>query len=492
MVQYVLACHILHWVMIMVCYISMRDIGNGVQNMCLEGELDFSNNRIQKWATISSIHGWTCSLMNAATWICLKKYEGLAKEDHEIKKGIETTSFDNRSNILPIVLSNFLPNFLLKSQKRRRLLNRSAATCSSSIPKTEKFILPLGAVWVMTHSHVHLSTSVIDDQSLSRDKHIVWCGCYEILIQRSTDVLLLTRFCQLPCHSLSRSLFCNLKNSSTKWQYPRQNSRDKSFFLRKLTGFVPQFWIFDHTLCCVVCSSLHLCLSCSVAQFQSSIWFHFSLPRIVSFTLFTRSVQDTTPEGVLSLNAGALSLWHTHYLNGYMVWCGCHEILIPCSTTVLFSSNFALHPIQLCFWWLSYSDHSFQLISIQLNVHHSDPPRNHQSCYQEPFILTANWRQTHIQSYFSCYHSKKACEFIASTVYKIHSSAKSKALAIPERSQKYLPNHSKWRAHILDRIQYIILCLLSFRIRYAVVSNTPLSPIPCLNANVRRTYFDAS
>ena len=90
-----------------------------------------------------------------------------------------------------------------------------------------------------------------------------------------------------------------------------QNSRDKSFFLRKLTGFVPQFLIFDYTLSCFVFSFLHLRLSCTVAQFQISTWFHFSLPRILSFTLFTRSVQDTTPEGVLSLNAGALSLWHS-------------------------------------------------------------------------------------------------------------------------------------------------------------------------------------
>ena len=56
-----------------------------------------------------------------------------------------------------------------------------------------------------------------------------------------------------------------LKNSLRQWQSPRRNSRDKSFFFRKLTKFVPQFWIFDHTLSCFVCSSLHLCLSCSVA-----------------------------------------------------------------------------------------------------------------------------------------------------------------------------------------------------------------------------------
>ena len=95
-----------------------------------------------------------------------------------------------------------------------------------------------------------------------------------------------------------------LKNSRTKWQSPSQNFRDKSFSLRKLTGFVPRFWIFDHTLSCCVFSSLHLCLSCTVPKFhlvplrplvglrpRSNFFIH---------SLSTRSVQDTTPEGVLS------------------------------------------------------------------------------------------------------------------------------------------------------------------------------------------------
>ena len=34
-----------------------------------------------------------------------------------------------------------------------------------------------------------------------------------------------------------------------------------------------------------------------------------------------------------SLNAGALLFWHTHNLNGYIGWCGCHEILISLSST---------------------------------------------------------------------------------------------------------------------------------------------------------------
>ena len=37
-----------------------------------------------------------------------------------------------------------------------------------------------------------------------------------------------------------------------------------------------------------------------------------------------------------------LSHSDTHTLNRHMVGCGCHEILIPCSTTVLFSTPFLL------------------------------------------------------------------------------------------------------------------------------------------------------
>jgi hypothetical protein len=98
-----------------------------------------------------------------------------------------------------------------------------------------------------------------------------------------------------------------LKDSVTKWQSAPQNSRDKSFFLRKLTGLMPQLWILDHILSCFVCSSLHLCLSFSVAQF------HLVPLRPPSnfFILSTRPVQDTAPEGVLSLHVGALLLWHS-------------------------------------------------------------------------------------------------------------------------------------------------------------------------------------
>ena len=36
-------------------------------------------------------------------------------------------------------------------------------------------------------------------------------------------------------------------------------------------------------------------------------------------------VQNTTPAGVLSLCRCSLTLAHTHHLNGYIGWCGCHE-----------------------------------------------------------------------------------------------------------------------------------------------------------------------
>ena len=93
-----------------------------------------------------------------------------------------------------------------------------------------------------------------------------------------------------------------------------------------------------------------------------------------------------------SLSMLVLSHSDTHYLNRHMVGCWCHEILIERCIIVLLLSNVSRYPTQLWLWSLSYSNHSFQLISIQCSVHHSDPPENHQSCYQEPFVSTANWR----------------------------------------------------------------------------------------------------
>jgi hypothetical protein len=137
-----------------------------------------------------------------------------------------------------------------------------------------------------------------------------------------------------------------LKKSIPKWQSPPENSREKSSFLKKLTGFVSQFWIFDHTLSCFVSSSLHLYLSCSVPKFllvplrplvglrpPSNFFIHCLSPPVLSRTHSQKAF--SRPMLVLSHS-------DTHYLNRHMVGCWGHEILIPCSTTVLFSTSFLL------------------------------------------------------------------------------------------------------------------------------------------------------
>ena len=94
-----------------------------------------------------------------------------------------------------------------------------------------------------------------------------------------------------------------------------QNSSDKSLFLRKLTGFVPQLWIFDRTLSCFVCSSLHLCLSSSVAQFQS-----VPLRPPSNFFIHSLSIpvlSETQLQKAFSPNAGAFSLGHSLPQNAY-------------------------------------------------------------------------------------------------------------------------------------------------------------------------------
>ena len=50
----------------------------------------------------------------------------------------------------------------------------------------------------------------------------------------------------------------------------------------------------------------------------------------------------TRLQKAFSPNASALSLWHSLPLRGYMVGCGCHDILIPLPLTVLFSTTFLL------------------------------------------------------------------------------------------------------------------------------------------------------
>ena len=52
------------------------------------------------------------------------------------------------------------------------------------------------------------------------------------------------------------------------------------------------------------------------------------------------TVENTTPEGVLSQCGCHETSDQSHSSQRYMAWCGCHEILIPCSATVLTSPPF--------------------------------------------------------------------------------------------------------------------------------------------------------
>ena len=84
------------------------------------------------------------------------------------------------------------------------------------------------------------------------------------------------------------------------------------------------------------------CYSCIICQFISSLVplcplvglrppskiRSFSHSASLSLLRLCLTLSLTQHQTSFSLNAGALSHWHTHYLNGYMGWCGCHEILI--------------------------------------------------------------------------------------------------------------------------------------------------------------------
>ena len=138
-------------------------------------------------------------------------------------------------------------------------------------------------------------------------------------------------------------------------------------------------------------------------------------------------------------------------LTGYMVWCGCHEILIQHCITVLFLSNFSLYPIQPSFWWLSNSNHSFQLIRIQDSVRHYDSARNHQCCYPEPFISTSNWRWAYIQRHIFCCHSNKACEFIASTVHRIPTHQRNRTRSLFRKDRRSIDTGSLCCIRMISR-----------------------------------------
>ena len=141
----------------------------------------------------------------------------------------------------------------------------------------------------MTHSHVHLNTQVIDDQPLSHSRHMAWCGCHEIFIQPSFNVLFLTHFFQLSLHSPLRPLFRKLKNSSTKCQSLWKTQVNHPSFNNLTVSSV-------HLLRLFAVMSIHLFIAIS---------------RVHSFTMHAVSLSvlsKTQLQKAFSPNAGALSL----------------------------------------------------------------------------------------------------------------------------------------------------------------------------------------
>ena len=123
----------------------------------------------------------------------------------------------------------------------------------------------------------------------------------------------------------------------------------------------------------------------STAPFE---WPSASLEFLHSLSLPLPVLSKTQLQRAFSCLMLALSHSDTRHLNRHMASCGCHEILIEPCITVLFLSNFSPYPIQRRFWWVSCSNHSFQLIIVFSTVSVSLTGRNH------PFRLPIEGRLT--------------------------------------------------------------------------------------------------
>ena len=163
-----------------------------------------------------------------------------------------------------------------------------------------------------------------------------------------------------------------LKNSSTKWQSPWRIIELKSKVILSLpTELIERSVLIIYSDSWITLHG-HLCIPVSLPPFHSALWSAFGLPRLPSFSHSTSLCLPFLSPFCPRHNSRRRSLFmrvlshsDTHYLNRHMTGCGCYEILIQRRITVLFLWNFSLYPIQRWFWWLSYSNHSFQLIGIQ-------------------------------------------------------------------------------------------------------------------------------
>ena len=198
------------------------------------------------------------------------------------------------------------------------------------------------------------------------------CDATKLLVPCCSTVLILPNFFDLSSTAFEFSLFVCSNAESGRFSFvvtqnwiilPQtgnlleelKSRTESSFFSYKLTCLSAQFSASVQTPRCLVCSSVHLCLSSSVAQFpwfHCALWSAFGFPRILSLShsasLYLLHLSLFYPihnTRRRSLSMLVLSHAGTHYLNRHMAWCGCHDILIERFILVLFLSDFSLYPI---------------------------------------------------------------------------------------------------------------------------------------------------
>ena len=97
----------------------------------------------------------------------------------------------------------------------------------------------------------------------------------------------------------------------------------RQIILSQKTDRIPasalHIWAHSFLFCLRISSSLSL-------MHSSKVPLGFTTASLEScHALPFRVLPKTQFQKAFSLHAGALSVWHTHYLNRYMAQCGCHE-----------------------------------------------------------------------------------------------------------------------------------------------------------------------
>ena len=201
------------------------------------------------------------------------------------------------------------------------------------------------------HARYHTADSNCISLQDHRQQRILMARSRPILILPDASVALqltkLTSTSKYLCSTCGWSLL--LRRSKWTNSSPKRHNllkelssgTEESSFPCQLTWLSAQFSAFAQTRRWFVCSSL--------PWFYCAPWSAFGLPRILSFSHSASlslcmaacccSKRNSRRRFLFML---VLSYSDPQHLNRHMVGCGCHEILIPCSTAVLFSTTFLL------------------------------------------------------------------------------------------------------------------------------------------------------